>query len=59
LQEDDTVQGWDLYIVEYPPADGEHLSGSNGVEMNWSWDWDGEDLESEQSSEVVGHQRRG
>ena len=39
------VDGWDLYIVAYPPTNGYVSSFQDDDGFDWSWDWDLEDLD--------------
>jgi capsular exopolysaccharide synthesis family protein len=43
VEADKTVDGWDLYILEYPPVNGEPESASEDESIDWSWDWDLDD----------------
>jgi hypothetical protein len=49
-----TEDGWDLYIVEYPPTGQVTQHGSDDDELDWTLDWSLEGLESERGSAVVG-----
>jgi len=53
--DEQTKEGWDLYIVEYPPTQGTRSSEDD--QLDWTLDWSLEDLESERGSAVVGPQR--
>jgi hypothetical protein len=46
------VDGWDLYIVTYPPTNG-YMSGFEDDGFDWSWDWDLDDLDFKPDSTVV------
>lgn len=52
-----TEDGWDLYIVEYPPTEQMTRHGSDDDELDWTLDWSLEGLESERGSAVVGPRR--
>jgi hypothetical protein len=52
-------EGWDLYIVEYPPAKGVGPPSSDHNELDWNWEFAIDSLESERDSEVVGRRRLG
>jgi hypothetical protein len=58
LDEEPTKEGWDLYIVEYPPTQRVTADGSADDALDWTLDWSVEGLESEQGSSVVGPRRR-
>jgi hypothetical protein len=50
-----TEDGWDLYIVDYPPTEQiAQRGGSDSDELDWTLDWSLEGLESERRSAVVG-----
>jgi len=49
--DESTKEGWDLYIVEYPPAQEMTVHSS---ELDWTLYWSLEGLESEHGSAVVG-----
>jgi hypothetical protein len=55
--EEQTKEGWDLYIIEYPPTQELTLHGSADDELDWTLDWSLEGLESERGSAVVGPHR--
>jgi hypothetical protein len=50
---------WDLYIVEYPAADGSTAPTAEDDEMDRTVDWSIYGLESERDSVVLGSHRRG
>jgi hypothetical protein len=52
-----TEDGWDLYVVEYPPTGQMTQHGSDDDELDWTLDWSLEGLESERGSAVVGPRR--
>jgi hypothetical protein len=48
-----TKEGWDLYIVEYPPTGQMTVHGSEDDELDWTLDWSLEGLEPVRGSAVV------
>lgn len=46
--------GWDLYIVEYPPTRQMTIDSSKDDELDWTLDWNVEGLESVHGSAVAG-----
>jgi succinoglycan biosynthesis transport protein ExoP len=57
-QEEKTVNGWDLYILEYPPLNGEPAAAMEGQQSHWSWDWDLDDLGIQPASPEVRQDER-
>jgi hypothetical protein len=48
-----TKEGWDLYIVEYPPTGQMTVHDSGDDELDWTLDWSLEGLEPVRGSAVV------
>jgi hypothetical protein len=58
-EEEQTKEVWDLYIVEYPPAQGMTAGNPEDDLLDWTSDWSLDNLESEQGSAAVGRARDG
>jgi hypothetical protein len=52
--EEGIIDGWNLYIMRYPPADGAPALESEEGEFDWSWDWDDiDDLDPREVSTAI------
>ena len=44
-QYEGAADSWDLYIVRYPPTNGEYPPHFEDAGIDWGWDWELDDLD--------------